>query len=108
MKEIRAYIHAHKLSDVTMALIDIPGFPGMSVMDCSGFGNERIEHIQNYRPFLPRKRVEILAPDNLVETIFTTIMRIASSGQHGDGKVYIIDVLEGGRISSGERDSDLE
>jgi len=37
-----------------MALIDIPGFPGMSVMDC-GFGNERLEHSQNYRPFHPEK-----------------------------------------------------
>ena len=54
MKEIRAYIQAHKLSEVTMALIDIPGFPGMSVMDC-GFGNERLEHSQNYRPFHPEK-----------------------------------------------------
>jgi len=89
-----------------MALIDIPGFPGMSVMDC-GFGNERLEHSQNYRPFLPRKRIEILAPDNLVEMIFTTIMCIANSGQHGDGKVYILDVIEGGRISTGERTVDL-
>ncbi len=107
MKEIRAYIQPHKLNQVTMALMEIPGFPGMTIMDCSGFGRERTEHVQDYRPFLPKKRLEIFAPDTLVDLIFETIMRSAHSGQHGDGKVYIVDTLEGGRISSGERDVDL-
>ncbi len=41
MKEIRAFIQPHKLSHVTMALLEVPGFPGMTVMDCDGFGRER-------------------------------------------------------------------
>ena len=107
MKEIRAFIQPHKLSHVTVALMEIPGFPGMSVIDCNGFGREHNEHMQDYKTFLPRKRLEIFAPDNLVEIIFETIMHAAYSGQHGDGKVYVIDTLEGGRISTGERDPDL-
>jgi nitrogen regulatory protein P-II 1 len=107
MKEIRAFIQPHKLSQVTLALLEIPGFPGMSIIDCEGFGRERTHHIQDYKPFLPKKRIEIFAPDHLVEPIFETIMRSAYSGQHGDGKVYIIDMLEGGRISTGERNPDL-
>ncbi|MFA5982956.1 MAG: P-II family nitrogen regulator [Methylococcaceae bacterium] len=107
MKEIRAYIQPHKLSQITMALMEIPGFPGMSVMDCEGFGRERTEHTQEYKPFLSKKRIEIFAPDNLVERIFATLMSVAHSGHHGDGKVYIIDTLEGGRISNGERNADL-
>jgi nitrogen regulatory protein PII len=107
MKEIRAYIQPHKLSQLTMALMEIPGFPGMTVMDCSGFGQERTEHIQDYKPFLPKKRLEIFAPESLVETIFETIMRVAYSGQHGDGKIYVMDTVEGGRISTGERGVDL-
>ncbi len=107
MKEIRAYIQPHKLSNVTMALMEIPGFPGMTIIDCEGFGRERTEHIQDYKPFLPKKRLEIFAPDSLVEVIFETIMRTAHSGHHGDGKVYIVDTLEGGRISTGDRNRDL-
>lgn len=107
MKEIRAFIQPHKLSNVTMALMEIPGFPGMTVIDCSGFGRERTAHAQDYTPFMPKKRLEIFAPDSLVEIIFETIMRIACSGQHGDGKVYVIDVIEGGRISDGERGNDF-
>jgi nitrogen regulatory protein P-II 1 len=107
MKEIRAYIQPHKLNQVTIALMELPGFPGMTVMDCSGFGREHTEHVQDYRPYLPKKRLEIFAPDKLVDQIFETIMHIAHSGQHGDGKVYIVDALMGGRISNGERDVDL-
>ncbi|WP_019865297.1 P-II family nitrogen regulator [Methylovulum miyakonense] len=107
MKEIRAYIQPNKLSHVTMALMEIPGFPGMTVMDCEGFGRERTQHVQDYRPFMPKKRLEIFAPDHLVEVIFEAIMRVAHSGQHGDGKVYVLDALEGGRISSGQRHADL-
>ena len=107
MKEIRAFIQPHKLGHVTMALLEIPGFPGMTIIDCNGFGRERTHHTQDYKPFLAKKRIEIFAPDDLVEIIFETIMSTAHSGQHGDGKVYVIDMLEGGRISTGERNPDL-
>jgi nitrogen regulatory protein PII len=107
MKEIRAYIQPYKLSQLTMALMEIPGFPGMTVIDCEGFGRERTEHVQDYKPFLPKKRLEIFAPEALVEIIFHTIMQTAHSGHHGDGKVYIVEAVEGGRISTGERQQDL-
>jgi len=107
MKEIRAYIQPHKLSHITMELINIPGFPGMTVSECEGFGRERTEHGQDYKPYLPKKRIEIFAPDHLVEIIFETIMKVGHSGHHGDGKVYILDTLKGGRISTGEQDPDL-
>jgi len=107
MKEIRAFIQAHRLSQVTSALMEIPDFPGMSVMDCSGFGEEYFDNMQKYKLFLPKKCLDIFAPDKLVEIIFQTIMREANSGQHGDGKVYIIDSIKGGRISTGDRDFDL-
>jgi nitrogen regulatory protein P-II 1 len=107
MKQIRAYIQPHKLSQITMALINIPGFPGMTVSDCEGFGRERTEHSQDYKPFLSKKRIEIFAPERLVDEIFETIMKVAYSGQHGDGKVYIVDTVKGGRVSTGEVDADL-
>ena len=90
-----------------MALISIPGFPGMTVNDCEGFGSERTEHGQDYKPYLAKRLIEIFAPDSMVDIIFETIMKIAHSGNHGDGKVYVLDVLKGGRISTGEVDGDL-
>lgn len=107
MKEIRAYIQPHKLNLLTLALMEIPSFPGMSVSECVGFGRERTRHVQEYKPFLAKTRIEIFAPEQLVGIIYDTIMRVAHSGNHGDGKVYVIEVLEGGRISTGERHTDL-
>lgn len=107
MKEIRAYIQPHKINQITMALLSLPGFPGMSVSDCDGFGRNRTDQSQDYQPFISKKRIEIFAPEDMVELIFQTIMKVAHSGHHGDGKVFIIDTLEGGRISSGERGPDI-
>ena len=79
----------------------------MTIIDCYGFGREHTELSQDYKSFLPRKRLEIFTPDSLVDVIFDTIMEVAYSGHHGHGKAYIANVFEGGRISTGEKDHDL-
>jgi nitrogen regulatory protein PII len=107
MKEIRAYIQPFMLARVTQALLDIPGFPGMSVSDCQGFGREKAESDQDYTPFFSKKRLEIFTTEALVEPIVTVLLRVAHSGQHGDGKVYVVEVLEGARISTGEKGPDV-
>lgn len=107
MKEIRAYIQPYMLTHVALALMDIPDFPGMTVSDCEGFGRERAESGHEYKPFFVKKRIEIFAPDHLVDTIFNTLMQKAHTGNHGDGKVYIVNADRGGRISSGERGPEL-
>lgn len=103
MKEIRAYIQPFMLSKLTQALLELPDFPGMSVSNCEGFGRTHIIEHQNYTPFISKARIEIFAPDEMVDSIFETIMTAANTHQHGAGKVYVIDVLEGGRIGTGER-----
>ena len=100
MKEIRAYIEPFMLAKLTQALMEIPGFPGMSVSDCEGFGQEKIAHIQDFIPYMRKKRIEIFAPDKLVDVIFNTVMTVANTHQLGAGKVYVINVEKSGHISS--------
>ena len=107
MKEIRAYIQPYMLNKVVLALMDIPDFPGLTVSDCEGFGRERAEAGQEYKPFFIKKRIEIFAPETMVDAIFETLMREARTGNHGDGKVYVVDVERGGRISTGENGPEL-
>lgn len=107
MKEIRAYIQPFMLAKLTQALLKIPDFPGISVSDCEGFGHVKILPDRDYTPYIAKKRIEIFATDELVECILNTIMTIANTHQHGAGKVYIINVEESGRISTGERGNDL-
>ncbi len=103
MKEIRAYVQPFMLTEITQELLEIPNFPGMTVSDCLGFGRERVIESQDYRPFLNKTRIEIFSPDELVEQIFTTIMKYANTHHHGSGKVFVLPVVEGGRIRTGER-----
>lgn len=107
MKEIRAYIQPFMLGRVVQALMELKDFPGMSVSDCDGFGREAQGSAEDFMPFIAKKRLEIFAADNHVEAIVATIMREAHSGRHGDGKVYVVEVREGARISSGERGADV-
>ena len=104
MKEIRAYIQPFMLAKLTQTLLEIPHFPGMSVSDCDGFGRVKVVAGQEYMPFMPKKRIEIFAPNDQVEIIFDAIMTIANTRQHGAGKVYVLNVDESGIISTGERE----
>lgn len=103
MKEIRAYIQPFILDRLLQALDEIPEFPGLSVSDCQGFGRERIEAGRGFTPFAAKKRVEIFAPEHLVEPIVAAIMTHAHTGRPGDGKLYVMEVVEGGKIRTGER-----
>jgi nitrogen regulatory protein P-II 1 len=105
MKEIRAYIEPFMLSKVTQALLEIPDFPGMSVSDCEGFGQVKFIIGRDFTPYLPKKRIEIFASDELVEIIFNTIMLSANTHRHGAGKIYVIDVNQSGYISKESRET---
>ncbi|MBP1151851.1 MULTISPECIES: P-II family nitrogen regulator [unclassified Methylocaldum] len=107
MKEIRAYVQPYILSRLVQMLAEIPDFPGMSVSDCEGFGRDRIEAGKGFTPFALKKRLEIFTPDELVEPIVSAIMKHAHTGHPGDGKLYVIDVLEGSRIRTGERGKEI-
>jgi len=108
MKEIKAYIKRHKLSEVTLALQKIDGLTGMSVHDIQGFGrgrarNEPDKITEDLVDFIPQIKIEIICRDELVETIIFTISTAARTGLRGDGKIYVFPVDDAIRISTGER-----
>jgi len=107
VKEIRAYVQPFMLSKLTQTLLEIPDFPGMSVSDCEGFGKEKMIGRQDFTPFVPGKRIEIFAPDELVECIFNAVMTAANTHQHGAGKVYVLDVGKGGHIRTGKQGEEV-
>lgn len=108
MKEIRAYIKTFKLDSVMLGLSGINGLSGMSYSRVEGFGRGRGgagptpltgEDVR----FVQQIRLEIVCRDELVEEIVSTILREAHTGLRGDGKIYVIDVCDAVRISTGER-----
>lgn len=108
MKEIKAYIKSHKLSEVTIALHKVEGLTGMSVVDVRGFGRGRAKDsperiVEDLVDYVPCVRLEVICRDDLVERIVTTIEQTAHTGLKGDGKIYISAVDNAVRISTGER-----
>ncbi|PNU20466.1 transcriptional regulator [Geothermobacter hydrogeniphilus] len=105
MKEIRAYIKRHKLSEVTRALHKVPGLTGLTIVETRGVGvgwkkGGGTDGLVSYQPGL---KLEILCCDALVEEVVALIERAAHTGLKGDGKIYVSTIDMAVRISTGER-----
>lgn len=110
MKKIQAVIKPFKLEEVKEALSNV-GIKGLTVVEVKGFGRQK-GHKELYRgaeyeiEFLPKVKLEVVVPDNEVETVIETIVASARTGRLGDGKVFVTPVEEVIRIRTGERGED--
>ncbi len=110
MKKIEAIIKPFKLEEVKDALTKI-GIHGMTVLEVKGFGRQK-GHTEVYRgaeykiDFVPKSKIELIVPDELVTSVLETIERAAKTGKIGDGKVFVSHVEEVVRIRTGERGRD--
>ncbi len=89
MKKIEAIIKPFKLDDAKEALNAI-GIQGLTVSEVKGFGRQK-GHTELYRgaeyavDFLPKIKLEIVVPDDLVEKVTATLTESCSTGRIGDG-----------------------
>lgn len=110
MKKIEAVIRPFKLDDVKNAL-NQAGIKGMTVSEVKGFGRQK-GHTELYRgaeyvvDFLPKTKIEIVVPDEMIEMVISALTDSARTGKLGDGKIFISDVVETVRIRTGERGED--
>jgi nitrogen regulatory protein P-II 1 len=106
MKKIEAIIRHFKLEDVKNAL-NRRGIKGMTVSEVSGFGRQK-GHSEMYRgaeyvvDFIPKIKLEVVVPDSEVSGVIETICSVAHTGQVGDGKIFVHDVIGVVRIRTGE------
>jgi len=107
MKRIEAIIRPSKLDEVKEALSEA-GIKGMTVIEVKGFGRTGGRK-EVYRgsayvvDFVPKIKIEVVAPDNLVSTVLDVVEKAAKTGKIGDGKIFVTDILEAVRIRTGER-----
>ena len=108
MKKIEAIIQPFKFDDVKEALTTA-GVEGITITEVKGFGRQK-GHKEIYRgseytvDVLPKVKLEIVSPDDKVETIVKTILTAAKTGKIGDGKVFVTAVEEAYRIRTEEKD----
>jgi len=109
MKKIEAVIKPFKLDEVKEALQDI-GVQGMTVVEAKGYGRQK-GHSELYRgaeyviDFLPKLKIEIVVPDDMVAAATDAIIASARTGKIGDGKIFVTDVVDVIRIRTGETGS---
>jgi len=106
MKKIEAIVRHYKLDEVKSALTEA-GVQGMTVSEVRGFGRQR-GHKEMYRgaeytvDFVPKVKIELAVADDLLQTAIETILRVARTGQVGDGKIFVTNLAEVVRIRTGE------
>jgi len=110
MQKIEAIIKPFKLDDVKDAILQL-GVSGMTITEVKGFGRQK-GHKEIYRgaeyvvDFLPKIKVEVVVPQEMVSRVLEAIKENAYTGQIGDGKIFVLPVEKAVRIRTGEEDED--
>jgi nitrogen regulatory protein P-II 2 len=106
MKLITAIVKPFKLDDVRESLSEI-GVQGITVTEVKGFGRQK-GHTELYRgaeyvvDFLPKVKIEVAVPEDLMEQTIEAITKSANTGKIGDGKVFVSPLEQVIRIRTGE------
>ena len=109
MKLITAIIKPSRLDAVLEAVTDA-GASGLTVTEMRGYGRQKGK-TEVYRgaeyevKLLPKVKLEIAVPTDVLEAVVEAIARTANTGKIGDGKVFVMDLESALRIRTGERDA---
>lgn len=107
MKRIEAYIRVNKLEEVKRALEDA-GVLGITCEQVRGYGRQQ-GRTDKYRGstyalnLIPKMKVEVVVVDADLETAIQAIRDAAYTGETGDGKIFVSEVLDAIRVRNGER-----
>ena len=106
MKLIIAIVQPHRLDPVREALTEM-GIYGMTVTDVKGYGRQK-GHTEVYRgteyeiAYLPKTKIEVAVDDGRLQAAMEAITGAARTGRIGDGKIFVVEILEALRIRTGE------
>src|SRR5947209_1202318 len=113
MKRIEAYIRVNKLDEVKAALEEA-GIFGLSCEQVRGYGRQ-LGRTDKYRGstyavnLLPKMKVEVVVKEADLEEAIAAIVKATQTGEIGDGKIFVSEVIEAVRIRTGEQgDAALE
>ena len=106
MKKLEAIIKPFKLDEVKESLVEI-GIRGMTVTEVSGYGRQKGQS-ELYRgkeyqiDFLPKIKIEIVVSEEMVKPAVRQILKVAKTGEIGDGKIFISNMEDAIRIRTEE------
>jgi nitrogen regulatory protein P-II 1 len=107
MTKVEAIVQPTRFEFVKDALLQI-GVDGMTVSEVRGHGRQK-GHTESYRgreysvDLLPKVKLELVVDDSIVDRTVDAIIKSASTGKIGDGKIFLYKVEEAIRIRNLER-----
>ena len=101
MKRIEAIIRKTKFEDVKEALLqsDIDWFEYHNV---HGIGQSRDRGVQYSTDVIERVALTIVCRDQFVEPTVKVILKVAHTGEIGDGRIFVSDMIDTWSIRTGE------
>lgn len=110
MKKLEIIIKPEKLEDVKRVL-EKNDIHGMNITNIMGYGNQK-GMMKAYRGteynvnLLPKIKIETVVEDDVAETLIDEVTDSIHTGNIGDGKIFIYEVLDAVRVRTGERGTD--
>ncbi len=105
MKEIRAIVRPGRVQRLRDTLRAIPNFPGVTLVKAEGFtapaSTTRRTVREELVDFSDKVMMSVLCEDEMVVPIRSAIMESCSTGQIGDGLVWVVDIGEIHRVRDG-------
>ncbi len=118
MKEVVAIIRMNKMNQTKRALADV-GVASFSARKVAGRGKGKVDYlllrgaeagceeaIVQLGPgpkLIPKRLLTIVVPDELVPSVVRTLIAVNQTGHPGDGKVFVMPILDALRVRTGER-----
>lgn len=118
MKEVMAVIRMNKINDTKRALNEagISSFTATGRVQGRGKGlvdfnilhgaeegaPEAIEQLGQGPRLVPKRMITIVVSDDWVEKTVETIIKANQTGSAGDGKIFVLPILEATRVRTGE------
>ncbi len=117
MKEVMAIVRMNMMNKTKKALSEA-GISSMTARDALGRGKglvdytllegaekgyeEAIAQLGHSQRLIPKRAMFVVVPDNLVETVVKTIIKTNRTGKSGDGKIFVMPVLDSVSVRTGE------
>ncbi len=121
MKEVMAFVRQNKVNVTKEALAEA-GFPAFTCRKVLGRGKKLIdmtllysivetgdipvtaqgEYLTESNRLIPKRVFTVIVDDKDVDLVVNTLMEVNSTGNPGDGKIFVLPILENYRVRNGE------
>ncbi|MED4600863.1 P-II family nitrogen regulator [Paenibacillus validus] len=106
MKLLTIIVRPEKISNITAALYTI-GVTGMTISDVRGHGIQKgvktiYRGVEYQTDFVTKCKIETVVNDAIYEKAIEVIIDASRTGQVGDGKIFVTEVLDVIRIRTGQ------